>query len=159
MLHITIIVLGKLKESYWREAVAEYLKRLRPWVKLTITELKEESFSEKDDPQTIKEKEADKIAAEIKKMPDAAVILLDQNGERKSSEQLAELVSGRLARQSNNIIFVIGGPLGFHQSLKQTGTSTLSLSALTFTHQMARVILLEQLYRAMMIAHKRPYHY
>ena len=159
MLHIHLITLGKLKEIFWREAEAEYLKRLSSFVKLTIHELKEESFSEKDSPEIIKEREAKKIEIEIKKIPDSYSIVLDEHGKRFSSVELVRQLNATTAQEHNTITFVIGGPLGLHESIQQRAHLNLSLSSLTFTHQMARVILLEQIYRAMMINNHRTYHY
>lgn len=159
MLHIHIIALGKLKESYWREAEAEYLKRLSPFAKITIHELKEESFGEKDKPEIIKEREAKKIEIELEKIKDSYIIALDEHGKQFSSSQFAGSLSNITLKQYNNVVFVIGGPLGLNDSVRKLANLNLSLSSLTFTHQMARVILLEQIYRAMMIQTNRPYHY
>lgn len=155
MLHLTLITLGKLKEPFWKSAQQEYLKRLKPFCKLQIIELKEESFSEKDSPDIIKQKEARKIQEVV---PKGFVVLLDERGGKHISTELAEQLTKWTAHETN-LTFVIGGPLGFDQSLYQMSDATLSLSPLTFTHQMARVILLEQLYRAFMIQQGRTYHY
>ncbi len=159
MKHIHLICLGKLKETYWREAAAEYLKRLSPFVKVMIHELKEESFSEKDNPEIIKEREAKKIEVEIEKISDSYIIALDEHGKQLSSVGFARQFDQLTNQQINQITFILGGPLGLHESIRQRAHLTLSLSPFTFTHQMARVFLLEQLYRAMMIAHGRSYHY
>ncbi|HLD60913.1 MAG TPA: 23S rRNA (pseudouridine(1915)-N(3))-methyltransferase RlmH [Patescibacteria group bacterium] len=169
MLHIHIIALGKLKESYWREAEAEYLKRLKPFAKITIHELKEESFSEKDNPEVIKEKEAKKIQNEIEKYGNSYVIALDENGKQFSSVEFAHHINNRTmspfggsafgGKQSNNITLVIGGPLGLDKTILNAANEVVSLSKMTFTHQTARVILLEQVYRAIMIGQNRRYHY
>ncbi|TAN33411.1 23S rRNA (pseudouridine(1915)-N(3))-methyltransferase RlmH [Patescibacteria group bacterium] len=151
-----IICLGKLKESYWREAEAEYLKRLKPFTKIEIRELKEEAFGEKDSPETIKQKEADKILNALPKTDDF-IIALDEHGKQFSSTELAKQLSQTQTRK--NITFIIGGPLGLHSSVRQKADLELSLSPLTFTHQMCRVFLLEQIYRALMINGGRKYHY
>ncbi len=157
MLHIHLIVLGKLKEQFWQAAEAEYLKRLQAFAKITIHELKEESFNEKDPPEMIKQKEALKITAELDKIKDTLVFVLDEHGKHFTSPQWA----AHLQKQFNNyttITFILGGPLGLHQSILDI-SEKISLSAFTFTHQMARVILIEQLYRAFMINGNRRYHY
>ncbi len=159
MLHVHLIVVGKLKETYWREAEVEYLKRLSAFVRVTIHELKEESFSDKDKPEIIKEHEAKKITIEIKKISDSFIIVLDEHGKQFSSINFAKQLNVVTVQQHNTITLVVGGPLGLHESIRQRAHLNLSLSLLTFTHQMARIILLEQLYRAMMIAHSRRYHY
>ncbi|MFA7654233.1 MAG: 23S rRNA (pseudouridine(1915)-N(3))-methyltransferase RlmH [Candidatus Magasanikbacteria bacterium] len=158
MLHINLICLGKLKESYWREAEAEYLKRLGAFAKIKIIELKEESFDEKDTPEKIKAKEAEKI---LKSVPENSyIIILDSKGKNFSSEQLAgQLASNLTIQQFNSLTVIIGGPLGLHESIIKIANLKLSLSSLTFTHQMARIILWEQLYRSFMISTGRKYHY
>ena len=155
---IYIITLGKLKESYWREAEAEYIKRLGPLAKIVIHELKEESFSDKDLPDAIKQKEAEKINFVLKKFPGAHVVALDEHGEHYTSVQFSKKLE-QFNNTNNLTIFILGGPLGLHRSLRARARETFSLSPLTFTHQMARVILLEQIYRGMMILANRKYHY
>lgn len=153
---INIIVLGKYKEKYWLEAEKEYLKRLSAWFRVEITEIKEESFGDKDDKEKIKAKEADKILAKI---PDNAfVVALDENGAEFASEVFADKFK-TWQEQGQNIVFILGGPLGLHSSVLQKANFKLALSKLTFTHQMARVFLLEQIYRSQMINQNRNYHY
>lgn len=161
MKHINLICLGRLKENFWQLAEAEYLKRLQPFAKIKIIELREESFSEKDNPETVKQKEADKILAEIKKLPDNFLVIMDSTGKELTSEQLAQQIFSdrNIADDKNNLTFIIGGPLGLHDSIMKLSGLKLSLSRLTFTHQMARVILWEQIYRAQMINANRNYHY
>ncbi len=158
MLHINLIVLGKLKENYWQEAEAEYLKRLGSWAKISIQEIKEESFSEKDPPEFIKQKEAEKIFATLAKISDSHIIILDQNGQQFSSPDFSQKLNN-LAQQTGNFTFIIGGPLGLHETILKKANLKLSLSSLTFTHQMARVFLWEQLYRAFTIISGKKYHY
>ncbi|MBI2037462.1 MAG: 23S rRNA (pseudouridine(1915)-N(3))-methyltransferase RlmH [Candidatus Magasanikbacteria bacterium] len=159
MLHIDLIVLGKLKEAFWQEAEAEYLKRLKPWAKIIIHQLREESFSEKDNIENIKQKEAEKILAALDKIKDAHVIALDEHGKNFSSIDFAKQINQLTNQQINNLTFIIGGPLGLHESILKLAKLKLSLSSMTFTHQMARVFLWEQIYRAMMINTGRNYHY
>ncbi len=156
MQKITLLVTGKLKESFWREAEAEYLKRLQAFVKFEIIELREESFTEKDKPETVKEKEAKKIIEQLEKNKSDYLIVMDSTGKQFSSTQLA---NHSIFKSFNHLIFVIGGPLGLDHSILQRANLALSLSSLTFTHQMARVILEEQIYRAFMIKTGRKYHY
>ena len=153
-MNITLICLGKLKESYWREAEAEYLKRLSSTCKITIRELKERSFSEKDDPTTIKLQEAELIKSELNKAKQGITIALSENGKQYSSPQLAEVF-----KNSANFTLIIGGPLGLDEPIIKLADKTISLSPLTFTHQMARVILWEQIYRSHMINTGRKYNY
>lgn len=153
MRHLRLVCVGKLKESFWREAEAEYLKRLRPYFKIDIKELKEESFTEKDNPEVIKQKEAGKILAALP--AGTTVLALDGGGEAVSSVRLAE----KIERLTNDLVIVIGGPLGLSEQVLKSASWRLSLSSLTFTHQLARVIWWEQLYRAIMIKEGRKYHY
>lgn len=157
MIHINIIVLGKLKENHWREAEAEYLKRLSAFVKLNIIELKEESFSEKDPAIVTKKKEAERILAAMSRTSDTFFVALEEKGKQFSSPDFAKQLTKWT--ESRSITFIIGGPLGLDPEVVKKVNTSLSLSSLTFTHQMARVILLEQVYRAMMIAQNRKYHY
>lgn len=170
MLSFHIIVLGKLKETYWREAEGEYLKRLQSFAKVEIHELREESFGEKDKPEVIKKIESEKILKEIKKLsrlsgiPQAAggncyLFVLDEHGQQFSSTELSKHINNEAMKQCSNFVFIIGGPLGLDKTILDTANKVFSLSKLTFTHQMARVFLLEQLYRAMMIQNNRHYHY
>jgi 23S rRNA (pseudouridine1915-N3)-methyltransferase len=152
---IHIITLGKLKENYWREAEAEYLKRLSPFAKIKITELRKESFNEKSGPEKIKEKEAEKILKILGGIKNAFVFALDEGGKEYASKKF----SARLAELPQDIVFILGGPLGLYESVKSIAKEIISLSQMTFTHQMARVILLEQIYRAMMIKNDKKYHY
>lgn len=159
MLNITVIALGKLKESYWGEAEAEYIKRLTPDAKIKIIELKEESFDEKSSPEMIKQKEADKIKKALERAKDSYIISLDSIGKHLSSTELAQQISNVTMKQCNNLTFIVGGPLGLDKSIKDTSNLILSLSKLTFPHQMVRTILLEQIYRCIMILGGRKYHY
>jgi 23S rRNA (pseudouridine1915-N3)-methyltransferase len=153
-----LICLGKLKESYWREAEAEYTKRLKPFVRLEIHELKEESFTEKDARELVKQKEAEKITSVLEKIKDAFVIVLDERGAEYSSIDFAKKLSG-WSNDHSNIVFIMGGPLGLSAELLTRATTKIALSRYTFTHQMARIILVEQVYRSYMILNGRSYHY
>lgn len=158
MLHVHIISLGKLKESYWREAEAEYVKRLKFFLTLTIHEIKEESFSEKDPAEMIRRDEAVKLQNALEKFKGAFVIMLDEKGKGMDSVAFSSFLEER-KMNGQHVVFVIGGPLGLDPEIKRYAHSILSFSQMTFTHQMMRVILLEQLYRSQMIAAGRTYHY
>lgn len=153
---IKIITLGKFKETYWQEAEAEYLKRLGPYTKIEIIELPEEPFSESSDKEKIKTKEAEKIKKHLNSQ--ATIIALTERGKLHKSTELAEHLEKKTA-QGHHLIFIIGGPLGLHQSILDMTKHQLSLSPLTFPHQLARVILLEQLYRVGTILTGKTYHY
>lgn len=158
MIHITIICLGKLKEKYWQQAEDEYLKRLSTFAKVEIKELKEEALAN-NEPMVIKNKEAEKIKKALVGKADGFIIILDEHGESFSSLSWAEKIQNLNNSQNNDFVFIIGGPLGLDESILKIADLKLSLSAMTFTHQMARIFLLEQFYRAMMIKANRKYHY
>ena len=151
---INIVTIGKLKEEYWTKAESEYLKRLSVFTKINIIELKEEKFDEKSNHEVIKTKEAEKILKAIPK--DSYVIVLDKEGKQFSSEELSQKIT---IQQFDNLTMIIGGPLGIHESIKSIAKESWSFSKLTFTHQMMRVILLEQIYRSFMISEDRKYHW
>ena len=159
---INLIVIGSIKEKYWQSAIAEYTKRLAAFCTLEIVELKEESFAPNDDLDRVKKREAEKILTNIAKRQktnvQSVVYVLDENGVQFSSETFAQKMD-EIANRGETIFFVIGGALGLDPSVLNMAHKTLSLSKMTFTHQMARVILLEQIYRAQMIGHGRKYHY
>ncbi len=159
MLRLKLICLGKLKENFWREAEKEYLKRLQVFAKVEIIELKEESFDEKIPTEIIKLKEAEKIKKALDKIKDAFVIVLDEHGKQFSSIAFSKYLFEVAVRGNGDFVFVIGGPLGLDESILKIANLKLSFSSFTFTHQMIRVFLFEQIYRAMMIEGGRQYHY
>lgn len=159
MLHIKLVCLGKLKENFWREAENEYLKRLQSFAKVEIVELKEESFGEKVSSEIIKSKEAVKIKNVLEKFKDAYMVVLDEHGKQFSSVDFSKQLFDLADSGESNLIFIIGGPLGLDESILKMANLKLSFSSFTFTHQMIRVFLWEQLYRALMIANNRQYHY
>lgn len=156
MMHIQIITLGKLKEAYWKSAEAEYLKRLNAYTKLSFIELKEEPFSDKSDPDQIKKIEAEAV---LKRIPQGDVVIaLEERGKTFDSPAFARFLEKETMRGAH-LTFIIGGPLGLHQTLRERADHIISLSELTFPHQMVRTILLEQLYRAGTILQGKSYHY
>ncbi|MBU0546173.1 23S rRNA (pseudouridine(1915)-N(3))-methyltransferase RlmH, partial [Patescibacteria group bacterium] len=126
---------------------------------IKIHELREESFDEKTKPELVKEKEAKKIITDLEKIKDKYIIALDETGKQFSSLELATQIKSPAFQQFNNLIFIIGGPLGLDETVVKQANLKLSLSKMTFTHQMIRVFLLEQIYRSMMINTNRTYHF
>lgn len=158
MLHVKLITVGNLKEAYWREAVAEYQKRLSAFAKTEIAELKEARIADDPAPAEIAaalEKEADAILAAVP--PRAFTVALCVEGQPRSSEQLAALLNEAAARTSE-LCFIIGSSHGLAPRVKEAADFRLSVSALTFPHQLMRVLLLETLYRSFSILHGRKYH-
>ena len=158
MLHIKLITVGTLKERYLREAVAEYEKRLGAYAKVEILELKEGRVAESPSPAEISttlEKEAEAILAAIP--PRAFTIALCVEGQSRSSEQLASLLESAMS-QSSELCLIIGSSHGLSPRIKQAASYRLSVSALTFPHQLMRVLLLETVYRSLSILHGSKYH-
>lgn len=155
MFKIKIIALGKFKEKAYRELEAEFLKRLSPFAKVKMVELPEIGYRKNQDLEKVKEQEAEKI---IKQLPkDAVVILLEEKGTLRNSKDFAGFLE-RIGGLGKELVFVIGSGLGLHQSLHQYNNYSVSLSPLTFPHNMARVALEEQIYRACMILAGKEYH-
>lgn len=153
MLRISIICVGKIKEKYMQEAIADYSLRLTKYVKLNIIEVPEDQSS---DTNKRIENECD---AMLHKTPsDAYKIVLDLKGKELTSEKFAEQINKIPLQGISHIVFYIGGSDGISQLLRDKADSSFCMSKLTFTHQMARMILVEQLYRAMKINNGEKYH-
>lgn len=152
---VTIICLGKFKEQAYYDLEKLYKKRLSPFVKLSIVELLEEPYRKNADIDRIKLSEAEKIKKHLKN--GAIVILLEEKGTIRDSMEFASNFD-RLSSLGQEIIFVIGSGVGLHESLKEVSNYTISLSPLTFPHNLARILLLEQIYRACTIITCKEYH-
>lgn len=156
---ITIIAVGKLKEKYWKQAIAEYEKRLSSYTKIDIIEVPDEkapeTMSDKEIEQ-VKEKEGQRILAKVK--PQSTVITLEIQGKMLSSEGLAKELDQRMTQGASDFTFIIGGSNGLHQDVMKRSNFALSFSKMTFPHQMMRVVLLEQVYRAFKINRGEAYH-
>ena len=159
MVDVTVICVGKLKDKFYVEAAAEYAKRLKGYCKLNILELAEQKLSKNPslgEIQSALEKEGDAIRAKIP--PNSSVIALAIEGKTRSSEELAAMISTWSHNASKHLVFVIGGSYGLHPSIKAGAWATLSMSPMTFPHHLARVMLLEQIYRAAAIQAGSRYH-
>ncbi len=156
---ITVLTVGKIKEKYFISAVQEYSKRLSRYCKLEIIEVIDEktldNASEKEE-QLIRIKEGERLKKYIK--DDAYVIALAINGKQISSEGFADKIDKLGINGTSHIIFIIGGSIGLDDEILKNADEKLSFSMMTFPHQMMRVILLEQIYRAYRIIKKEPYH-
>jgi 23S rRNA (pseudouridine1915-N3)-methyltransferase len=155
MFKITIICLGKFKEPAFKDLEKEYLKRLGPYAKVKVLELDEVSYGTRADIQRIRREEAEIIKKYLPK--GAIVVLLTERGQQRNSEEFAAFLE-RIGSLGQEIIFVIGSGVGLDPSLKEVSNYQLSLSPLTFTHNFARVLLEEQIYRACTIIHGKEYH-
>lgn len=156
---IRILCVGHLKEKYWKAAEDEYVKRLGAYCKVEIEELDDLATPEKASEAielSIKEKEGGKILSKTK--PSDFICTLDLNKDEPDSITLSKKMMKMIERSGSNLTFVIGGSLGLSEQVRKRANESLSLSKLTFTHQMTRIILLEQIYRSFKIAHNEPYH-
>ena len=158
-MRINIVCVGKIKEKYLKLGIDEFKKRLSKYCKLEIIELEDEKAPENlsdKEMLMIKEKEGKKILSKIK--DNSYVIALAIDGKNLSSEELAETINKLGVRGISNITFVIGGSLGISDEVLSIADYKLSFSKMTFPHQLMRLILLEQVYRAYRINNGEPYH-
>lgn len=156
---ITLITVGKIKEKYLKDAIAEYSKRLSRYCKLEIIEVADEKTPDNASEtieNTIRSKEAERILKYVKE--DAYIITLEIQGKQLTSEELAEKIDKLGVQGTSHIIFIIGGSIGLGEEVLQKSNYALSFSKMTFPHQLMRVILLEQVYRSYRIISGEPYH-
>lgn len=154
---LNLLCVGRLTQTYLKEGCAEFAERLKRYQPLAIIEIKEHKTGRKQDIPRITSTEGDNLAQRIPQS--SFVIALDQYGKQLSSEQLAKLMSEHMVRSTPDWTLLIGGPYGLSDKLRRQADLTLSLSPMTLTHQMARLLLLEQLYRACTIIRNEPYHH
>ncbi|MCD9024801.1 23S rRNA (pseudouridine(1915)-N(3))-methyltransferase RlmH [Cohnella silvisoli] len=158
-MQIQIVCVGKLKEKYWVGAIDEYSKRLGPYARLDIRELPDEKTPDSMSPaeeEQVKAREGERILAALK--PEAHVVALAIDGETWTSEQLAAQIDKQAVYGGGSIAFVIGGSLGLAPAILARADKKLSFGRMTYPHQLMRVILLEQVYRAFKINRGEPYH-
>lgn len=156
---ITLITVGKIKEKYLKDAIAEYSKRLSKYCKLDIVEVTDEKTPDNASEiveNTIRAKEAERILKYVKE--DAYIITLEIQGKQLTSEELAEKIEKLGTQGTSHIIFIIGGSIGLGEEVLKKSNYALSFSKMTFPHQLMRVILLEQIYRSYRIISGAPYH-
>lgn len=159
MLSVQIICVGKLKEKFYAAAVDEYVKRLGGYCKLTITELPEERLGDSPSPAQIEGALAKEGAAMLARLPKGgAVTALCVEGQNLPSEGLAERLALWATQGRSQLTFVIGSSHGLHEKVKSAADFKLSMSQMTFPHHLARVMLLEQIYRAFKIQEGSHYH-
>ena len=159
MLSIQIICTGKLKEKFYIDAAAEYQKRLSSFCRLTVTELSEERLGSDPSPAQVEgalRREGEEILRRLPKA--AAVIALCVEGQSLSSEALSRRMKAWAAQGYSQLAFVIGSSYGLHSAVKERAQLRLSMSAMTFPHHLARVMLLEQIYRGFKISEGSSYH-
>ncbi|MDM5292268.1 23S rRNA (pseudouridine(1915)-N(3))-methyltransferase RlmH [Peribacillus simplex] len=156
---ITIITVGKLKEKYLKQGIAEYTKRLSAYANIELVEVPDEKAPENlsaADMDIVKQKEGERILAKVS--PDTYVITLEINGKQLTSEQLATQIDQLATYGKSKITFIIGGSLGLGTEVVSRSDYALSFSKMTFPHQLMKLVLLEQIYRAFRINRNEPYH-
>lgn len=156
---IKVVCVGKLKEKFYREAVNEYAKRLGAYTNIEIVEVTDEKTPDKASDllnEQIKNKEGERVLGKIK--ASEYVILLDLKGKMYTSEEVSAQLENWMISGKSEFTFVIGGSLGVSSSVKQRADAMWCFSRMTFPHQLMRVILLEQVYRAFKIMQNEPYH-
>ncbi|WP_183580775.1 23S rRNA (pseudouridine(1915)-N(3))-methyltransferase RlmH [Mucilaginibacter sp. X5P1] len=154
---ITFLTVGKTEDAYLKDGIEKYVKRLKHYTRLEIIELPELKNTKALTPEQQKAKEAEMI---LKKTGVTDhVILLDENGMELTSKQFAGYINKKAVSSGVNLIFIVGGPYGFDEQVYQRANDKLSLSLMTFSHQMVRLFFTEQLYRAFTIIKGEPYHH
>jgi 23S rRNA (pseudouridine1915-N3)-methyltransferase len=154
---LILLVVGKTNETWIQTAVSEYEKRLKHYLPFQLEVLPDLKGAKNLTEEQIKAREAEMILAWNK--PGDVMVLLDENGGQYSSEGFADLLQKKMNAGVRNLIFVVGGPYGFAPSVYATCKERISLSRMTFSHQMVRVFVVEQFYRAMTILNNEPYHH
>ncbi|MCY8938712.1 23S rRNA (pseudouridine(1915)-N(3))-methyltransferase RlmH [Peribacillus frigoritolerans] len=156
---ITIITVGKLKEKYLKQGIAEYTKRLSSYANIELVEVPDEKAPENlstADMDIVKQKEGERILAKVS--PDTYVITLEIHGKQLTSEQLATHMDQLATYGKSKIAFIIGGSLGLGTEVLSRSDYALSFSKMTFPHQLMKLVLVEQIYRAFRINRNEPYH-
>lgn len=154
---IVLLVVGKTTESYFIQGIDEYSKRLAHYVPFELTVIPELRNTKSLSTDQQKEREADLILKALQ--PGDYVVLLDEHGREFTSLQFASYLEKKMANIAKRLIFVVGGPYGFSNRVYQAAQEKISLSKMTYSHQMIRLIFTEQLYRAMTILNNEPYHH
>ena len=158
-MRVTILTVGKIKESYLRDAIKEYAKRLGKYCKLEILEVTDEKTPDSlstTAAELVRKKEGERL---LKSLPtDAYIITLEISGKQLTSEEFSQKIENLAVQGVSHLVFVIGGSLGLGQNILQKSDFAMSFSKMTYPHQLMRVILLEQIYRGYRIANGEPYH-
>lgn len=158
-MHIHIVAVGKLKEKYLTMGMEEYLKRLGPYAKVSVTEVPDEKAPEtmsEAEEERVRLKEGERILDKIR--PDSHVVALALDGADWTSERLSAHLGDLMVHGQRHVTFVIGGSLGLSRDVLQRADLRLSFGRMTFPHQLMRLILIEQIYRAFKIMRREPYH-
>ncbi|MBC8053940.1 MAG: 23S rRNA (pseudouridine(1915)-N(3))-methyltransferase RlmH [Sphingobacteriaceae bacterium] len=154
---ITFLVIGKTEDSYLKEGIEKYVKRLKHYIKFEIIEIPELKNTKNLTEDQQKSKEAELILKNVNNTD--YIVLLDEKGLEFSSVQFSGFISKKMLSSVQNLVFIVGGPYGFENNLQTQANDKLSLSKMTFSHQMVRLFFVEQLYRAFSILKGEPYHH
>ncbi len=154
---ITLLTIGKTEDKYLLDGIEVYLKRLKHYIPFKITEIPELKGTKNLSRDQQKSKEAELIFKNINSTDH--VILLDENGQDLSSKQFSAFLNKKMVGGQQHVVFVIGGPYGFSEEIYTRSNEKISLSRMTFSHQMIRLFFIEQLYRAYTILKGEPYHH
>ena len=156
-MHVTLLCIGKTGKSFLEEGEKEYLKRLAHYISFELKILPDVKQAKNLSEEQIKQKEAEMFLEKIQSGD--SVFLLDENGKELSSVAFSQFLQEQFNRGGKQIYFLVGGPYGFHTSLYARAQGKISLSKMTFSHQMIRMFFIEQMYRAMTILKGEPYHH
>jgi len=154
---VKLILIGKTDSKYINEGNAEYQKRLKHYINTEVVVIPDIKNSKNLSEEQQKKKEGELILNQIKEGD--FLILLDENGKQFSSVEFSKFIEKQMISGLKNLVFIVGGPYGFSDDVYKKANSKISLSKMTFSHQMVRLIFLEQLYRAMTIIKGEPYHH
>ena len=155
---IKLYCIGKLKEQYLKDGINEYLKRISAYSNIEIIEVADSKVKDNPNSSDIEKAKNEEGGRVLKLLKNDYLIGLDLNKKEQTSEQFAEFLQSKLVEGGSNVSFVIGGSYGLSDDLKKRCNTSISLSKLTFLHQMTRLILLEQIYRAFKILNNETYH-
>ena len=154
---LSIICMGKTRERFVQEGIEKYIRYLKPYAPTEIRELKEEKVNDLKDAPLVRQREAVKIGKAL--APGSHIVVLDERGREFTSHEFAEFLNRTMENGIREMAFVMGGAMGLAESVTGSAHTVLAMSRWTLTHEMARLVLLEQLYRAFTIIKGKPYHY
>lgn len=154
---LTVLCVGKTREGFIREGIDKYLRFLRPYALVEVLDIKEARIADLKDAPRIRQLEGERIARTLQ--PGAHVVALDERGREFTSHEFAAFLNSLLESGTRELVFVVGGAMGLDEAVTGKATTVLSMSRWTMTHEIARLVLLEQLYRAFTIIKGKSYHY
>lgn len=154
---IVLLVVGKTTSTYLKTGIDDYSARINKFMPFKLRVLPDVKSSKKMSEKSQKEAEGEIILSQLQ--PNDHIVLLDERGKEMTSREFSAFIESKSITLSRNLIFIVGGPYGFSEALYNRANSLLSLSRMTFPHELVRLFFVEQIYRAMTIAHNLPYHH